>query len=536
MKKINCFHRMPRQSKRKIWRSGTNHLTLLLVFCFASFLHPHVLNVSALEATFTPAPDKDTGSTDGPLPASQNQRDSLLEIDKLITSSSNPGEMLQKIAEGNGMTAESLGDMLLRNRRDMDMANSGNNAPIGLDTIPRRMLRVFSSLALVVAKSVSSHPRVSVLIVLVLVAMVSLLISAPITGVVISTERGLMSTGHTTIFAPPTEYLSKFVKSDTFQSKERTSSIDTPAGGLSSLFDDDDVGKKFDNGVPIKNLSKKQKKYIKFVVSAKKNIPFEVLLPSDDDMEFIYEKETDGKVVKNKKTIMADLEEKAWDDAMMLAFTSAERILLARRFTEYVPSPPNQMRLFSATKSDSHGSRHENAALIFKSMGDWQRFGIQPLRVVFEQDAADSRSLVYHTLTGGHFDGELRITVKKIDNNEEESSIAVTVTMLVPNNGRKMNSNLASKMVLFLAESTAASIITGAKQILSRKQQSTLYRGRAKTKASIKRHIAYENLKQMEEMAEDRRRRWQRSNPDAGRYRASGDAMRSPGGGPAFCS
>ena len=36
------------------------------------------------------------------------------------------------------------------------------------------------------------------------------------------------------------------------------------------------------------------------------------------------------------------------------------------------------------------------------------------------------------------------------------------------------------------------------------------------------------NERKMEEMAEDRRRRWQRSNPDAGRYRPSGDRMRSP--------
>jgi hypothetical protein len=29
-------------------------------------------------------------------------------------------------------------------------------------------------------------------------------------------------------------------------------------------------------------------------------------------------------------------------------------------------------------------------------------------------------------------------------------------------------------------------------------------------------------------MSVDRRRRWQRQNPDAGRYRPSGDRMRSP--------
>jgi len=523
----------PRLRRRKISRSAST-LTILVVLCLALFLHPGVLNVSALEASFTPAPDKDTGSTDGPLPASQNQRDSLSEMDRLITSSSNPGEMLQKIAEGNGMTAESLGELLMRNRRDMEMADSGGTAPAALDTIPRKMLSVLSSAALVAAKSASLHPRSFIFTLLVLIAAISVIISAPRTGFVLSTERSLLSSGHTTIWSPPTEYLSNLVESDHFQTKESTSSIGTELGngGLSSIFADDDAGKGYEDGTPVDNLSKKQKKHLKFVVMAKKNIPFEVLLPSDEDLEFTYNKVTEGISIEDKKSVMTDLEEKAWDDAMKLAFTSAEKILLSRRFTEYVPSPPNQMRLYSATKS----GRHENAALIFKSMGDWQRFGIQPLRLALEEDATDYRSVIYHTLTGGHFDGELRITVKRVDDNEgEESNISVAVTMLVPKNGRKINSNLASKMVLFIAESTAASIITGAKQILSRQQQSLSYRGRAKTKASEKRHIAHENLKQMEDMADDRRRRWQRNNPDAGNYRPTGNMMRGPGGGPAFC-
>lgn len=522
---------VPRRNRSR----GVSSLTLLAVLCLTSFLHPGVVTVSALEASFTPAPDKDTGSTDGPLPASQNQRDSLLEMDRLITSSSNPGETLQKIAEGNGMTADALGDMLMRNRRDMEMAGAGGAAgpggaaAYGLDTIPRRMLRVLSSLALVAARSASAHPRASVLMVLVSVAILSVAISAPRTGVVLSTERGLLSKGHTTIWAPPTKYLSNLVEGDEFHGREGSSSgVD---GGLSSLFADDDAGREYEDGTPVDNLSRKQKKHLKFVVVAKKNIPFEVLLPSDEELEFTYNKQTEGISIADKKSVMTNLEEKAWDDAMQLAFASAEKILVSRRFTEYVPSPPNQMRLFSANKSRGQ----EHAALIFKSMGDWRRFGIQPLRVAQEEDASDYKSVVYRTLTGGHFDGELRITVKKADDDEgEENNISVTVTMLVPKNGRKINSDLASKMVLYLAESTAASIITGAKQILTRRQQSSSYRGSAKTKAMEKRHIAHENLKQMEDMAEDRRRRWQRSNPDAGRYRPSGDMMRGPGGGPSF--
>jgi len=272
MKYLRPTHKS-RQSKRRIPKKTNSHLKFLLVLCFASLLHPHALSVTALEATFTPDPDKDTGSTDGPLPQSQKQRDSLSEIDKLITSASNPTEMLQKIADGNGIPAQELGDMLMRNRRDMEMANSGGGGggPPGLNTIPRRMLHGLSSLAVVAAKTASARPRSFTLLALLLIAVLSVIISAPRTGVVLSTGRNLLSTGHTTIYAPPTKYLSKYVGSDSFQSKE--SSTGTEVGSLSLLFTDDDGGEGDENRVLVENLSKKQKKQLKFVVTAKKEYP-----------------------------------------------------------------------------------------------------------------------------------------------------------------------------------------------------------------------------------------------------------------------
>ena len=176
-------------------------------------------------------------------------------------------------------------------------------------------------------------------------------------------------------------------------------------------------------------------------------------------------------------------------------------------------------------------------------MGDWGRYGIQPLCVSYKEDSPNLKSVVYHTLKGGHFDGEIKFQVElegDIDqdhnnndkNTQSECNVIVSVTLLIPKKGRSLKPKLASKMVSILAESIASSGIMEAKQILSRKLQSTLYRGRARNKAAEKRHVAFENMKMMEEMAEERRRRWQRSNPDAGRYRPSGDRMRSPGGGP----
>ena len=103
----------------------------------------------AIEASFTPAPDKDTGSTDGPLPLSQNQRNQLLQLDQQIAQSPNPQETLEKVAKSNGMSTDELGNLLMRNRRDMQMAGGGGGAPGGAsNSLPRKMIRLLSTFCL----------------------------------------------------------------------------------------------------------------------------------------------------------------------------------------------------------------------------------------------------------------------------------------------------------------------------------------------------------------------------------------------------
>jgi hypothetical protein len=79
-----------------------------------------------------------------------------------------------------------------------------------------------------------------------------------------------------------------------------------------------------------------------------------------------------------------------------------------------------------------------------------------------------------------------------------------------------------------LAQSIARSITTQTKQTLARKLQGKRYRGNSEKRLAERRHIRDENERKQEEMARDRRRKWQRQNPDAGHYRPSGNRMRSP--------
>ena len=195
--------------------------------------------------------------------------------------------------------------------------------------------------------------------------------------------------------------------------------------------------------------------------------------------------------------------------------------------------PSNRLRIYSKPAEDEDDE--DVAALVMKSMGDWKRFGIQPLYLTSEYESDQLKSVVYNTLKGGRFDGELKFSVRRKDTDDEgDPSVVVTVTLLIPKKGRKIKDKIASKLLSLLAESIATSSVTEAKQILSRELQSTIYRGRARMRATEKRNIAFENMKKMEEMAEERRRKWQRGNPDAGRYRPTGNMMRGPGGGPSY--
>jgi len=503
-------------------------------FAFSSFLilATTVQRSYALEATFTPAPDKDTGSTDGPLPLSQNHRNQLLELDQQIAQSPNPQETLQKVAESNGMSTQELGDLLMRNRRDMQMAEGGGGGRGGgggglANSLPRKVIRLLSTIILLIWKAACTNPRQSTVMGILLISMFYVLISAPRNGIVISSKNGIFSSGHTTLLPPPTAYLNKYVNR-----VSRVSSLpkNIKTGSLSQLFSDDDIDRNDKKeGVQVVQLSKKDKQKFTMIINAWKEIPYGVLLPTEEELELMHENEKDN----GQEDAFAKIENEAWDHAIDLAFESACRIISKRRYSEYVASPSNRLRVYSEQKRNE--SHRDIATLVMKSMGNFRRYGIQPLRVSSEYEDDTYKSVVYYTLKGGQFDGEIKFQVtRRGDGNdsEEEPGVVVSATLLIPKKGRKIKSKTASKMLTLLTQSIVTSSITEAKQVLSRELQSTIYRGRASLRATEKRHIAFENMKKMEEMAEERRRRWQRSNANAGSYRPSGHMMRSPGGGP----
>lgn len=572
-------------------RSNYNqNLALVLLLVVLSLLLP-LPPCHAIEAKWTPADGggeagnggdggdgADGGGTGGPLPLSQNQRDQLLSLEDAIVNSPNPQDTLIKIAEGNDMSPRELVDLLERNRADMEAAGvvqprgggpGGGGMRVGGNTLPRRILGLVLSLLSALGKAARSHPQTFAILLSCMMLSLYATVQAPRTGIVMSTGPNalLLSGGHSTFFVPPAKYVTRYMESTKFCSAESSISkrISGRAGSLSRLLVEELSGEEdgqrrdmLDGTVFVKAGGRKSS--FGLAVVARRTVDVSSLVPElgddagagrtgrireggdvndqDDDEEDDNVNEDDE---VDERTILLQ-------EATDATFDAALTVLSSRRFTEFASvDDTDQLVRFQSTPSSSGdgGSRRAGggvgggAVLVVKSMGDFGRYGLQPLRVAHQEESTDSASVIYYTVKGGHFDGEIRLAVginDGLDDDEGEGdedddrapSIVITVNLVVPKKGRKVGKKYAERIVSTIADSMATSVTTQAKQSLARRNISSRYRGRVSTGASERRQIRFDNERKMEEMAEDRRRRWQRRNPDAGRYRPSGDRMRSP--------
>ena len=166
--------------------------------------------------------------------------------------------------------------------------------------------------------------------------------------------------------------------------------------------------------------------------------------------------------------------------------------------------------------------------LILPNASDWNGYGLQPLAVTHEEESDTLVSVVYSTLKGGLFDGQLAISVEQID----DGNVVLALALAVPKKSRKISQHLATAVLDTLSKSMMTSITTQVRQLQSRCIRSRHFSECATHRAKERRQGKLEKSIQMEEMAADRRRR--RLNPNAGRYRPTGQKMptsTSPGRG-----
>ena len=530
---------------------------LLLLLCCTILTLSSLPTAYAIEATFTPNPADsiENGGDGGPLPVSMAQRKQLLELEAAIVNSQDPQATLQHVAQQNQMSGEELVGMLDRNRKDLqdsgqldamvsdvDVAMQAQMAAGGgggggrsmANSLPRRIIgliiSIFMGLIKTASVTISRSPKQSTLLAILLTGTFLAVHNAPRNGIAFQPGTPILR-GHTTVFEPPMIYLERScvnsyergggwisslpepttaVKS-TKKTKSSKSKKQSPIGGIGmtqSLEEVDIVSNAKEGEVTVKTSRKTEG--FALITAAQTLITLD---QSDDD--------TDS------------------DEMMECMQESITSIFEERRFSEFIPGDSSSLkfRSFLVASQEDEDEVTEGAVMAMKLLGDFGRFGVQPLCISYETDADGSESLVhcvaFHTLTGGHFDGELRFSVEET----EDLDAAISVTLAIPKGGRAPPVRLAESMVSSLTESIAQSSQIRMKQTLSRRQQSMKYRAAASGRAKTKRHQRYEQEKAAEEMAVERKRKWKRNNPDAGSYRPSG-RLRSPnaGGGPKFGS
>ena len=487
----------------------------------------------ALEATFTPneADSVERGGDGGPLPVSLAQRKQLLELEAAIVQSQDPQSTLSHVAQQNGMTPQDLAGMLNRNRKDLEESGQleqmqtevnaaimqGQGAGGGRSmnaTLPRRVLGLISSLFVAIMKTaavqISKKPKQSAILACLLFATVLVTYNAPRNGIALMPP---FSSGHTTVVQPPNNYLESY-----FVSRW------TSARG-------------WENSLPIESKKKGTKSNKRSLSGVGMTSSLEIDVSDAEDIvkvESMRNENGYALVSAAFKLIPNDNESDEDDLEQALMEESVKSIFLERKFSEFIPTSSHSMKfrsfLVAAEEIDEDDDVVEGTMMVIKTLGDFGRFGVEPMCFSYELEEEEgdpmTHCVAYHTLKGGHFDGEIRFSAEQTD-----EGIVVSVTLAIPQGGRAPPERLAKSMVSSLTESIVESSIIRMQQTFSRRSQSQLYRARASGSASIKRHLRYLQEKNQEEMARDRKRKWKRNNPDAGRYRPTGHRPPS-GSGP----
>ena len=462
----------------------------LSVFLVIVLLLPRTCLVSGLEAKWTANEQDDQG----PLPLSQNQRQQLLQLEDTIRSSQDPERTLMQVAESNQMSPEELAGLLQRNRADMEAA--GGAVPMAGPKRTNVLVKLVSTVAIMVGQAAKKNPRSFLLTATALLAILYIGLSAPRTGLLLSNRPVLLiSKGPTTVWAPPVEYIRERVDEAALLSMSIADEDFTDQ--LTALLPDD-----VDEPVWQKGKSKLSPDLAR-VASAQSSVCILDFASGDDD---------------------DDIDEDELNQIMDVALEQASRILEKRDLTEFVV-PASSTRLVTLETSG------EEAILVVKGMGDWKRYGIQPLQINSEdtevgegdEEEDESMSLTFSSLQGGHWDGQLHISVERCN-----ADVLLRASLIFPKGGRALGRSSSLKIVKDICNSMESSLRTRVRQALARRSQSSNFQGKASRKAKKKRHLRFFKEKAIEEMAIDRRRRWQRQNPNSGTYRPSGDRMRSP--------
>lgn len=499
---------------------GRNRLWWVLTAVLMSMC---LQNVNGIEATFTHADPEGERS----LPLSQNLRDKISELDQIISSSENPQETLMKIAESNNMDPNQLVQMINSNRRDAAMAHAKSTA-IGT-SLPRKLIAAIFQLIFV-----TPFRLIPAKFWLLIGIALYITLQGPRNGVELigpTNKYGILGSnaGWTTIFKPPPNYLHSsmerhFDELYNFDIETNSNKILERLELLRSQTSTKKKKKKMKKGVATnedgvkihydledsKKKSKKNQKNSVFI-SANYNVDLQDLLS-------LLDKQLKGNDVDNE---LKDLNEHV---ALEQIMSAAKTIFASRRLSEFVPTKTTTNIVTCQDDQDA-------AVWVLPKLGGYNRYAITPLMVSCEEDMTDdvdgSCILSYTVPESLLLGDDAQLDFSCTWTTDDKAQVRVTL-LLMDGDENKSRHKMLSKLCDGLSQSVAKSIALQAKQTLSRQLQSKNYSKQARARAAEKRTVRHNAMVKLEEMAEKRRRRWQRNNPDAGHYRPSGFRMQSP--------
>jgi hypothetical protein len=421
------------------------------------------------------------------LPLSMKQRQQLKQLEQVIVQSPDPEGTLKKAAESNGLSAQDLAAMIQKNSNDLQ-ENPSLAQPT---TIPKASMKIFATFSTLIIQKARKNPKSFTLTMVTLFLLLYTTFTIPRTGLHTSNKQGLLSKGPTCWTDPPQRYLQHLV--DVNSLAESSFSIKSKK----TKWDDLALEK---DGVEIHTLSRKSP--LKFAASSRLSLKVDSFIQDEyegDDDEEETEKEMEREGI------------------LELLYETCANLLSSREFTE-TPSKKLHLRVVSAAESEKMG------IIAVPGLGDFGRVGLLYWQATHQMASEKDLKLTLTTLKSrGFFDGQIQLHVQRF-----RTKIYVTAHLCIPKGGRKIPKKMASTLVQALAESVVNSASQRTKQTLARRSVSRSYKSASNLRAKERRHSRFEREKLTEEMSEDRRRKWQRQNPDAGRYKPSGHRLQSP--------
>jgi hypothetical protein len=502
------------------------------LFCLVCFLL--LGGTAATEVKWTPNPEDEGG---GPLPLSMKQREQLLQLEQAILSSPDPDATLQQVAASNDMSAADLAQLLQRNSADLKQTGGSSMRRPSM-SITAVLWNTFMFLSANLVQFTLQHPRFVTLLGLSVLSMWYICaIAIPQTGFVINAHRprSILTRGPTTLFPPPRSYVEEQVL--WLASRDEDDGERMTVNDLWRHVDwdrirplDDVEEEATETWVPD---AKKSSRKVQRVTLSQQMI---------DVPELAQKIQKSGRTQKLRPSIpIESRNEEEEDDSSLLEETVLEECLFQAAslfqspegITEGFPGKPQSMRLISSQENAAYG------ILIVPGMGDWGRYGLLPLHFEPISEGENDVSLTMTVESGGHWDGQIRMAVVAIESSSSDEAsasgnplprkIAVRVAIVVPVGGKAPPQWMAERMTQELARSLTASIHIRTQQSRARSGQSQRYRRTAQDRALFRRTNRHRLEEQMEDMAVDRRRRWQRKNPGGtSNYRPTGERMRNP--------